>query len=350
MDDPRPHPHPTFLAGDRMPLGQAPAPVLDAIAELLTGQIDHIEDAVGGMAASPAAVVTDRSGRRLFVKACGERINRNTFRLYETEASIAEVVSGLPHVPSLVGTRRVDVDHSDGAEAWVVRAFEAVDGGCVATPWCDGDLRLVLDAWERTRAALWEREPPTGPSELAGILGRWADIAQDAGDPWHRLAEVWAPREATLLDQLQAPGRPAHLDLRADNILLDRSGEVWFVDWSHLQSSPPWTDPALLLFDVTASRSGAPLPDWVLRHPVFADAPDGAVDTLISSAAAFMHRGRDDVRPELPWNPRWKRAVAAALEPYVDQRPIRASQATARQAPIRQSRRSPFGRAGSSQS
>src|SRR5699024_6611453 len=97
MDVPRPHPHPTFLAGDRMPLRPAPGPVLDAIAELLTGRIDHIEDAVGGMAASPAAVVTGRSGRRLFVKACGERINPDTFQLYETEVPVAAAVAGLPH-------------------------------------------------------------------------------------------------------------------------------------------------------------------------------------------------------------------------------------------------------------
>lgn len=307
----------TFLAGDRMPLGRTPGPVLAAVADLLDEPLVTVDDAVGGMAASPAAVVTGRSGRRLFVKACGERINPSTFQLYETEVPVAEAVTGLPHVPALAGTRSVVVEHPDGPERWVLLAFAAVDGGCPVLPWRDDDLRAVLDAWDRTRTALWDREVPCSDGSLAGMLGRWADIAADADDPWHRAAPAWAPREAALLAQLRASGRAAHLDLRADNVLLDRDGRVWFVDWSHLQSSPPWVDPALLLVDVVASRAGEPLPGWVADHPVLADAPAGAVDALVAAVAAFMHRGRNDVRPELPWNPRWKRAMAAALEPYV---------------------------------
>lgn len=316
---------PTFLAGERLPLGQAPAIVLEAVAELLGSPIAHIDDAVGGMAASPAAVVTSRTGRRLFVKACGARINPDTFRLYEAEVPVAEALAGLPHIPALVGTRRVEVDRPDGVEPWVLLAFAAVDGACVSTPWSDADLRAVFDAWGRTRQALWDRQGSWGrqvslaDGELPGLLGRWATIAADPDDPWHPWGADWAARERVLLDRLRAPGRPAHLDLRADNVLRDRNGTVWFVDWSHLQVSPPWTDPAVLLVDVVASRRSLDLPAWVHRHEILDDAPPGALETLVAGVAAFMHRGRNDVRPELPWNPRWKRAMASALEGFVTQ-------------------------------
>src|SRR5699024_11083581 len=156
----------------------------------------------------------------------------DTFQLYETEVPVAEAVTGLPHVPALAGTRTVVVEHPDGPERWVLLAFAAGDGGCPVMPWGGDDLRAVLDAWARTRAALWDREVPGSDGNLADMLGRWDVIAADPDDPWHRAAAVWAPREAALLEQLRAPGRAAHLDLRADNVLLDRDGRVWFVDWT----------------------------------------------------------------------------------------------------------------------
>jgi|GEM_PF-2715059 len=310
--------HPTFLAGVRIPLRQAPAPVLAVVAALLGQPVADIADVHGGMSGSPAAVVTGADGGRAFVKTCGRSINAQTFALYEAELSTAELLDGVVNTPRLLGTRRLVATLPDGtADDWVVLAYEASSGACPVTPWGDTDLHRVLDAWQETAAELGRRQLPTADLGLDAMLHDWEAIAADRTDPWRPWAGHWAPRVRQLRERIAADTTVnAHGDLRSDNILLEPD-RVLFVDWTHVYRAPDWLDPAILLFEVIASRDGAPVPSWVLEHPVLAGAPDGAVDALVAGLAAFMHRRRRDVRPEMPWNPAWKNALAVALEPFV---------------------------------
>lgn len=310
--------HATFLAGVRMPLREAPSPVRAAVADLLGENVVGIADVQGGMSASPAAVVTGANGARAFVKACGRSTNPQTFALYEAELPTALQVDGLVNTPRLIGTRRPVVPVPGGAsDDWVVIAYEASTGRCPDTPWRDDDLRRVLDAWQETAAELQRRPGPRADVGLPGILQHWDDIAADPSDPWHRWAGHWLPRVQRLRAQLDAAEQVAsHTDLRSDNILLEPE-RVLFADWTHVYRAPAWVDPAILLLEVVASRDGSAIPGWVLEHPALIGAPAGAVDAFVAGLAAFMHRRVGVARPDMPWNPAWKRTMAAATEPFL---------------------------------
>lgn len=315
--------HSTFLASDRMPLRAAPAAVLAAVTDLLGSEIAEVRDVRGGMSGSPAAIVTARDGAAVFVKACGRGINEQTFALYEAELPTAGWIDGLVNTPRLVGTRRLTVPRPDGSgEDWVVLAYEASTGACPATPWRDDDLRRVLDAWQQSAAQLRERHrrDPDHPLASLGLadLGReWLRIADDPDDPWQDLAPYWVARSEQLEQELAAAVPvPSHGDLRSDNILLEPD-RVLFADWTHVYALPAWADAAILMIEVVASREATAVPGWVFDHPALAGVPDGAVEAIVGGFAAFTHRRRHEVRPDMPWNPLWKRAMAEAMEPFV---------------------------------
>ncbi len=89
----------------------------------------------------------------------------------------------------------------------------------------------------------------------ASLFSGWHTIADDPEDSWHDRAGDWLEREDRFVAVITDPAAPmigAHVDLRADNILLGPDA-VWFVDWAHPDVAPPWFDPLILLCDVVAS-------------------------------------------------------------------------------------------------
>lgn len=144
---------------------------------------------------------------------------------------------------------------------------------------------------------------PTATEALAEDLSGWHRVAADPPpdlDPW----------TAAHLDDLRALGdrgvaalagdTVVHSDLRADNLLLTRDGEVRLVDWPWACVGPAWLDSALLLVNVNlfgGHDTTALLHACAARFD--ADEAD-LVAVLAGLAGYFTHSSRKPPPPGLP--------------------------------------------------
>ena len=91
-----------------------------------------------------------------------------------------------------------------------------------------------------------------------------------------------------------------HFDIRADNVLLGRAGEVWFVDWANATRGAGWVDTVLMLPSV--ALHGGPDPAAALAMtsvPAVAD-PDAVTALVVALAGFFTYHAGLPAPPGLP--------------------------------------------------
>lgn len=315
-----PTPPSTYLHGSRLGWSAAPQAVRDWVTDRAGGPVVDWRDRVGGMSTGLATVVHG-SRRSVFVKALDATDNPRGGVFYLREAESAALLPRLPSIPPLLDHGEIMVDDHQ----WVVIVYPALAGEPPSHPWRANDLARVLDAWRPVQGALAGVEGWPRRDMITALFNGWRTIAADPDDPWHDRADAWLEREARFVALITDPAADvigAHVDLRADNILIGPDG-VWFVDWSHPDVAAPWLDPLIMLCDVVASGGdhgdGGDID--VLRvwseHPVFRGAdPDVLIDG-ISAFAAFMHAaGRQPPHPAVPHGRAWQRIVADRTLPF----------------------------------
>lgn len=315
----------TFLYGRRTSWPSAPRAVAAWVETRLGAPVAAWHDQVGGMSVGIACVVTAATGAARFVKAVNGTENPFALELAVREAELAARLPVLPHAPRVLDAGPVT---TAGGDSWWVMTTPAAGGPPVRHPWQPADLTRVLRDWEDVAAVLrstpWEttsRPPP--------FLTAWSALAVDEVDPWRPLVTGWLEREARLLELAGGsehdPAVLSHLDLRADNILVDASqDQVWFVDWAHAGLAARWVDYALLLADVVGSGSdfstGGPIDvlDVWRRHPITSQYDPELLICVIAGLAAALHLlARRPTDLLLPHRSRWSGAMAAQMEPFV---------------------------------
>jgi aminoglycoside phosphotransferase (APT) family kinase protein len=247
-----------------------------------------------------AARLLLEDGRRLFVKAVASSINPVSPDLHRGEARTLAVL------PAGVPSPRLLWSHDDGD--WVVLGIEDVEGRTPALPWRRDELdRVVAAVASMARALTPAPEGFPGVAEKMGAaFTGWRTLAAapppDLG-PWEsRRLDRLAALEESWSDHVSGDTL-LHLDLRADNVLLDRSGGVHVVDWAHACVGAPWVDVALLLAEVDD-----PAADDILAD---AGAPREGVDALLCAfAGSLAERCRRPAPPGLPTIRAYQRAYA----------------------------------------
>lgn len=310
----------TFLHGSRTTWDSAPAAVRSWVHDRIGPADRPAQDRVGGMATGVAAIVHGTE-QTAFVKAIDADDNPKGARMYQTEAEIADRLPRHPTIPALLESGFVETP----AGRWWVTLLEARSGTTPQHPWRPTDLDRVLDAWQDLEPLLASTAWPTS-AKLSELLVGWRDIETDPSDPWHRLAAPWIDREAKMAEQVDggADAQLSHIDLRADNILIDAAtGEVSFVDWAHPGTAAPWADVALLLGDVVASGADVEAGGEIDVVARFADHhrstdPELAI-AAISSLGAFMHvrAHREQVNPAMPHRRAWMHAASDQMLPFI---------------------------------
>ncbi|HKN98607.1 MAG TPA: aminoglycoside phosphotransferase family protein, partial [Pseudonocardiaceae bacterium] len=245
-----------------------------AVETLVGAPVTGSRGTAGGFTGSLAEIVTCRDGRRWFVKGSGRGAE-----VYRREHDIVRALPpGLP-VPACRGL----VD----AGGWTLLVFEAVAGQTVTEPWQDDTLAAALDS---VRQLYDELTPapvtPALPVEVAlrSTFSAWRerpDWADDLGlnvDLLARLESEWpayAHGDCLL-----------HCDLRADNMIVDRDGRVWVVDWPSAVVGAPFFD--VVIFLVTVAVDGRHDPESWLRGYGLADEP--GVNAILAAAAGYWFR------------------------------------------------------------
>ena len=205
--------------------------------------------------------------------------------------------AGLP-TPRLVGT------HDDGE--WVALVFSDVDGRHPQLP--GTDLRAVLDAVDAISARPLSPEAvevlPSLTDEVRDIFGGWARLRNDP----HTGLDPWALQHHALLESLSATAadtvggdRLAHVDLRADNVLIDRDGRAIIVDWPWAAHGASWFDALTLLVDARVNDPACDAESALREHAVFASAGPQQVDSVLAALAGyFLDNARKPSPPGLP--------------------------------------------------
>lgn len=271
----------------RLPWEQLPAPLRQAVENHLGSAVVEAVNQSGGFSPGTAARIRCADGSRAFVKCVGTPLNRHSPALHRAEAHVAEAL------PAAVPSPRLRFAHDDGE--WVALVFDDVAGTMPRLPWSSTSARSVLAAVEQLSRSLTPCPLPDVPSaadRLREDLTSWARLAVSPPadlDPWERrnldrLVETSAA--------LVAPDGPltgdtlVHLDLRADNILVEPNGRVLFVDWPWACRGPRWLDAVLFALDPLVH--GDIDPDVLLADCAILDGVDPVDVTAVVLGLAGM--------------------------------------------------------------
>lgn len=272
-------------ARPRMPWSAVGMPVVDEVERVLGGAVAEATSQRSGFSPGSADRVVGVTGARAFVKAVDALTDPTTAMLHRREISVlAGLPPGVP-APRLLGS----VD--DGR--WVAVVTEDI-AGRHPDP---GDIDRVLHALERMpRGADVPSSLARATSELADDVGAWERI--NGGDE----ATVHEQDRLRLLaggalDALDGD-HLVHLDLRADNALLDDAGGVWIVDWPWAVRGCGWLDGLTMLLDTRMRDPRCDADRAIDASPLFRTVDRSEVDAVLAALAGlFLESSR---RPEPP--------------------------------------------------
>ncbi|MTK04145.1 aminoglycoside phosphotransferase family protein [Micromonospora sp. CP22] len=303
---------------NRLRWHQLPADVRSAVESIIGDRVVEAVSQPGGYSPGTADRVRTAGGRRVFVKAASPDQNPDTPTLHRAEARITAALPAYAPTPRLLGC------HDDGH--WVALVLTDVDGRHPVAPWRADELDAVFDALERMSAALTPSpvaEVPPIAERLAGEFTGWQRVADDPPSTltsWVRahLDELcaWSERGLASLtgDSL------CHVDVRADNLLIDQAGRVTVIDWPWAARGPAWLDTAMLMVDVRMN-GGHDTEALLRRLPLTAAAdPDAVTGLYVGLAGFFTDRARLPPPPGIPTLRAFQQAQADALLTWLPQR------------------------------
>jgi len=261
----------------RPPWSSLPPLVTDWVEQLLGAPVVIAHGQPSGFSPASADRVVAANGARAFVKAVHESANRHTPDMHRTEARVARALpAGFPS-PRLLG----ELDDS----GWVALAFEDIDGHHPHSPWRATEIDAVL----ATLAEVAQSATPCPidgldelPEVFADDFAGWGRVADDPPsdlDPWlaDRLQELTI--RAAAGTSAMAGTTLAHMDARADNLLIDATGRAWVLDWPWACRGAAWADALILLFTVVDDTNRADI--------------DARIDALLDSHGVPRAVGTD---------------------------------------------------------
>ncbi|MFF4876012.1 phosphotransferase family protein [Micromonospora sp. NPDC000668] len=295
-----------------------PERVRATVEEIIGDRVVEAVSQPGGYSPGTADRVRTATGRRAFVKAISPAQNPDSPVMHRAEARTAAALPVSAPTPRLLGC------HDDGE--WVALVFSDVDGRHPTTPWRNDELSRVLRALEAMAVALTPSpvaDVPTAAERLAWDFAGWHRIAAeppDRLDPWVRAH----------LDQLRAAADQGiaaltgdtlcHVDVRADNLLVDAAGTVTVVDWPWACRGPAWLDTALLLVNVRL-HGGHDTEALLRRLPLTAGVDPATITGFYAGLAGFFADGARRPPPlGIPTVRAFQQAQADALLPWLAQR------------------------------
>lgn len=279
-----------------------PGPLLARIETLLGGPVTEAVSQAAGYSPGSADRVVTAAGRRAFVKTISRSRNEDGFRLHGLEGRVMAHLPPSVQAPRLIGVLR----ETSGADDWIALVLEDVDGRHPGRARDGADVTAVLDALDTLPRATGALSAlPRLADELAEEFGAW-DRMLAAGLPEVVPAHVAAAAPAFARAARPAAGlldgeHLAHVDCRADNLLVDSDGVVWIVDWPWASVGVHWLDPLTYLLDVLVRGEATDVEEHLASHRVFAGMSPSTVDAVLAAlAGTFLEKAS---RPEIPEMP-----------------------------------------------
>ncbi|HEX2858511.1 MAG TPA: phosphotransferase [Propionibacteriaceae bacterium] len=263
-----------------------PPEVRRAIAGIAGEPVVSAVSQPGGFSPGSADRLLLADGRRVFAKAVSSAQDPESPHIHRREVARASALPPDAPAPRLLGS------YDDGD--WVALVLEDVEGRHPAEPWTAADLLACLGALDRL-AETCSPNPMTDAERADDVLREmFAGFERVAADP-SGVAPAVVDRLADLRDLASSSADAVagqtlvHLDIRADNLLIEPTGRVVVIDWPWACTGADWLDTLSLL--VNAEFLGcvdADVDTLVATSPRLAGVPGDTVDTVLAGFCAFF--------------------------------------------------------------
>lgn len=284
--------------GTRLEWDDMPVVVRRALESALGSGVVEAHNQAGGFSPGLAARCLLDSDERVFIKAVSPAQNPQSTRIHRREAEVAR------YLTSDVAAPRLRHVHDDGV--WVALVFDEIDGRQPTEPWTYDDLDVVIPAVTSLSQHVVSDDALQSVQDRHRTVFRgWRRLASDDGN-LSRI-DTWALEHLDALAEIESSWEDAaggdcllHADLRADNILIDPAGDVWFVDWPWACAGAEFVDLVMMLPSI--GLGGGPSPSTVVeRYGLFGDVERDALVSVVAAVAGFMVRSSlDPAPPGLP--------------------------------------------------
>lgn len=293
-----------------------PPVVTQWVEQELGGTVVSASTQANGFSSGSADRVRADNGRRAFVKAVSRDRNAGTFALHRREAAVMRMLPTQIRTPELLSV------FDDGE--WVALLLAEVDGDHPGDR-RGKDIPAVLDTLAELPAVNARLASlPRVRDELADELDGWTRLVADGADatlppPALGMRDRMIEVSAGALDAVDG-NHLVHLDCRADNMLIDRAGLAWVIDWPWASIGASWLDGLTYLLDVV--MSGEPVDVYrYLDHPVFEGmSPDQADAVLAGLAGGWYDKARLPASPDMPTIRGFQKAEADAAVTWLGRR------------------------------
>jgi hypothetical protein len=294
--------------GVRVTWAELPSRVRSAVEDRLGARVVAASSRPEGFSPGLASRLVSADSDEVFVKAVSKAANPVSIEIHRREARIATALPVGPHVPRL----RWTIDDGE----WVILAFDHLAGTTPALPWRADELDRVLGAITELSSSLTPSPiaVETAGELMAGTLTGWRRtvgepaVADRVPRPWRDRLDELASLEAEWPAAV-AGGSLAHLDIRADNVLLTPQ-LVHVVDWPWAAVAAPWVDVVAFLPSVAMQGGPDPEPLWQ-RHPLSRGVDDAAADSFLAALAGmFTYQSLQPRPPGLPTLPAFQAGQA----------------------------------------
>ncbi|KQS10656.1 hypothetical protein ASG04_04000 [Curtobacterium sp. Leaf183] len=291
-----------------------PTDLRSRVEQVLGGPVVDAVSQAGGYSPGGADRVTTADGTRAFVKTLSRPRNPDGFGLHEREARVVSALPSGVQAPRLRASLTAVVDGDD----WIALVLDDVDGRHPGVARDGSDVAAVLDALDTLPVATGAlADLPRVSSELAEEFAAWDRMTTD-GLPAVVPADVAdvAPRFAAAARNAAAAvdgDHLVHLDCRADNLLVDREGVVWVVDWPWAGVGAHWLDALTYLLDAVVRGEDVDVDHHLATHPVFADLTPESIDAVLAGlAGTFFEKASRPAPPNMPTLRAFQRSEALA--------------------------------------
>lgn len=299
---------------------ELPDHVHELVAERLDGPVTLAVSQSNGFSPGSADRVRNDAGERAFVKTAHRTPHHpGTYDLHRRELGVMQAMPRGIRVPALLG--------SFVSDDWAVLILEDIDGRHPGAALDGADVVAVLDALG-TLPELRGADAaglPRATDELAVDASGWAEIqeADAVGDLPEWVVENF-DRLRDVADQIVIAAEGdhlQHLDCRADNVLIDRAGTAWIIDWPWAAVGAHWIDGLCYLFDVRLRGEEVDTEELLRTHPLFTGVSAAHIDALLAAlTGGFFAKARRPAVPSMPTLREFQRSEALAGMAWLQER------------------------------
>ncbi|MFE6104695.1 phosphotransferase family protein [Streptomyces laurentii] len=293
----------------RLQWADVPQHLRAGLEDFLDAPVTKAVTPSGGFGHQLAAVLHLADGRRVFAKAAPDDDPLTAANAHEA-AALGVLPPGTP-APDLLGLLRT--------AGWTAVVTAHLDGPHPDLSPQSGDAQHVLALLDELTAipasAPYAAAVHATPSAVAALHG-WDELLHDPPAGLSHTARAYLPQLAELeaaWPALAHGDRIAHGDLRADNMIRDRTRGVILVDWAHATTGPSCIDAASLAPQLILAGHQPADVDRLLRvHPATAANPDVTTAFLTALTGHWHHNARKPEPRGAPGLRVYQRRAAAA--------------------------------------